>query len=98
MRRGWFLALGLFVAAATALWWHSGTTPVQAQQGRGVQWIWFNEGTPVREVPSETRYFRRTFTIDRPVQKVVDEADLDITADNAFTVWVNGALVGKGND
>src|SRR5262249_12981500 len=26
------------------------------------------------------------------------EAALDITADNEFTVWLNGTLVGKGND
>src|SRR5205807_5050613 len=63
----------------------------------GVQWIWFNEGNPLAQAPAEIRYFRRAFTIGRPGLKVVDEATLDITADNAFTVWVNGGLVGSGH-
>ncbi len=62
-----------------------------------VQWIWFDEGDPAQSAPAETRYFRKVFQIDRPVQKVVDEGTLDITADNAFTVWVNGHAVGKGD-
>src|SRR5437762_5821956 len=44
-----------------------------------VQWIWHDESGPVRAVPPGTRYFRKVFKIDRPVQKVVDEATLDIT-------------------
>ena len=59
----------------------------------GVRWIWFNEGNPPAEAPAETRYFRRTFSVDRPGLKPVEDAALDITADNGFTVWVNGALV-----
>src|SRR5438132_11275292 len=62
------------------------------------QWIWYDEGDPARGVPAATRYFRKVFKIDRPVQKVVDEATLDITADSKFTVWINGALVGSGNN
>ena len=63
-----------------------------------VQWIWHDESGPVRDVPPGTRYFRKVFKIDRPVQKVVDEATLDITADSDFTVWINGALAGSGNN
>jgi len=60
------------------------------------QWIWYPEGDATREAPVARRYFRRVFTIDRPTQIVVDEAELDIAADDAFTVWINGAPVGKG--
>ncbi|HZY86684.1 MAG TPA: HEAT repeat domain-containing protein [Gemmataceae bacterium] len=60
-----------------------------------VQWIWFDEGDPLQGAPAETRYFRRAFTLDRPG---ADEATLEITADNAYTVWVNGARVGSGSD
>ena len=28
----------------------------------------------------------------------VDEAELDITADDSFTVWINGTEVGKGDN
>jgi putative heme-binding domain-containing protein len=62
------------------------------------QWVWFNEGDPTVSAPAETRYFRRVFAINRPVPNPIDEAQLDITADNAFTVWVNGVEVGKGDD
>src|SRR5262249_38121568 len=48
--------------------------------------------------PPGTRYFRYVFRIDRPVEQPVDEGVLDITATNAFTVWVNGKQVGKGDD
>ncbi|HMC66159.1 MAG TPA: HEAT repeat domain-containing protein, partial [Gemmataceae bacterium] len=69
----------------------------RGEQTTTVQWIWFNEGDPTQAAPAETRYFRRVFVIDRPVQKVVDEGTLDITADNSFTVWVNDNEVGKGD-
>jgi putative heme-binding domain-containing protein len=90
--------IGLFVAACLAVGLAQGPWGLWAQQAGGVQWIWFNEGDPVQEAPAQTRYFRKVFAIDRPIQKPVDEATLDITADSAFTVWVNGALVGKGSD
>src|SRR5262245_10342222 len=65
-----------------------------ARADSGVQWIWPNEGDAVNSAPAGTRYFRRAFSVGR----WADEATLDITADNAFTVWVNGAKVGGGDD
>ncbi len=64
-----------------------------ADESAGVQWILFDEGNPLVEAPAATRYFRRTFSPGRPV----DEATLDLTADDAFTVWVNGVKVGSGD-
>jgi putative membrane-bound dehydrogenase-like protein len=96
MSRRWFLAaLGVLgLAVGLAGWaWHA-----LAEQPAAAQWVWFDEGDPTMSAPAETRFFRRVFTIDRPVPKPVDEATLEITADNAFTVWINGALVGKGDD
>src|SRR5208283_3048025 len=66
----------------------------QAQQGRGVQWIWFDEGNPATKAPAEARYFRRTFDVSR----VVDEASVDVAADKQFTLWLNGVEVGKGDN
>jgi putative heme-binding domain-containing protein len=59
-----------------------------------LQWIWFDEGDPARDAPAQTRFFRKSFDHNR----TVDEAILDITADDEFTVWFNGTLVGKGDD
>jgi len=88
--------LGLLVLLLVGLAWRP--WGAQAQPANGLEWIWFNEGDPTRGAPAATRYFRRAFTIDRPVQPPVDEGVLDITADNAFTVWVNGAEVGRGSE
>ncbi|MFO0809754.1 MAG: HEAT repeat domain-containing protein [Gemmataceae bacterium] len=67
-------------------------SPTPAQSG-GVQWIWFDEGDPLKDAPAGTRYFRKTLTLGG----IVDVATLDITADDAFTVWVNGTKVGSGD-
>lgn len=68
--------------------------PAAAQDGKGAQWVWYNEGNPLADAPAATRFFRRIFEIKQPVK----EASLDITADNAFTVWINGTEVGAGNE
>ena len=60
--------------------------------------IWFDEGDPLQDAPAETRFFRRTFTVARPGDASITEAALDATADNAFTVWLNGVEVGSGDD
>src|ERR1051325_10480083 len=96
MRRGLILAaLGLIVLPAA---WVERPKRALAQQGPAVQWIWFNEGAPATSAPPGLRYFRRVFNINRPVEIPVDEATLDITAADAFTVWINGARVGQGDD
>src|SRR5262245_34177433 len=86
-------AVLLLGALATFQPWGAQTKDVPGEP----QWVWFNEGDPLKSAPAETRYFRRVFTVNRPVPKPVDEATLQITADNSFTVWVNGAKVGTGN-
>src|SRR5262249_7703677 len=94
-----FLFAAFALAAALALLDSlSPNVPAQGKGAGNVQWIWFDEGDPVTNVPASTRYFRRVFTIDRDVQKPVDEAALDIPAATAYRVWVNGAEVGSGND
>jgi putative heme-binding domain-containing protein len=62
-----------------------------------MQWIWFDEGDPLASAPAETRYFRRVFDLDRPGGNALRSASLEITADNSFTVFVNGARVGSGD-
>lgn len=93
------LFLSLFALAALASLGTGLSGQGRAKAGDEVQWIWFNEGNPAAEAPTATRYFRRTFEVQTANErKPVDEAGLQITADNAFTVWVNGAEVGKGDD
>src|SRR5262245_27784708 len=74
-----------------------GSSPAEPARPAEAQWVWYDEGDPAQDAPAETRYFRRAFTVDRPGPKPADKATLDITADNRFTVWVNGAEVGSGD-
>ncbi len=63
-------------------------------QGELANWIWYPEGEPKRNAPLETRYFRRVFDLDGFLQP--EQAELAITADDKYTVWLNGELVGQG--
>src|SRR5262249_13445073 len=54
---------------------------------------------PLVKAPAGKRWFRQTFEVKTAAQQnPVDEAILEITADDRFTVWVNGTEAGKGND
>ena len=75
------ISIGLLAAILLSLPWAA-----RAQSSGDVQWIWTSEGS-LTEAPAGARYFRRTFTVNRPVPKPVDEAVLEITADNSFTAW-----------
>ena len=57
-------------------------------------WIWHAEGDPRTDAPAGSRYFRKTLTLD----KAPDAANLEITADNHFVVWINGKNVGSGDE
>lgn len=66
-----------------------GSAPVAAISTNGLKWIWY---------PGETnlpgaRYFRKTFTVSS-----VAGAQILLTADDQFALYVNGASVGTGNN
>lgn len=62
------------------------------------QWIWYN--TQKNERPSQPPpgkyYFRHDFDI--PAGRKIEKAQLLVTADEAFKLYVNGSLVGRGED
>ncbi len=60
------------------------------------KWIWFPEGEPVASAPVGIRYFRRNLTL--PDDRIISNAVCQITADNAFELFVNGTKVGQGAD
>lgn len=60
------------------------------------KWIWFPEGNPADKAPVATRYFRRAFQL--PAIGPVQSASCRISADNNFTLFVNGTSVGQGAD
>lgn len=54
----------------------------------GASWVWYPEGNPAKTAPPGNCCLRGTFTVaaDRPVKA----ASFVLTADNEFSVWVNG--------
>ncbi len=70
-----------------------------APHGRGFKfgdWIWYPEGDPSHDAPIAARYFRRDFDLPKGVEIV--SGLLDITADDKFTVWLNGKRIGDSSD
>ena len=59
-------------------------------------WIWFPEGKPATSAPVGIRYFRRT--VDLPTDRAITRALCQVTADNAFELFVNGVKAGQGSD
>ncbi len=60
------------------------------------QWIWLNEGNPAKEAPAGSPCFRRVFQV-KPAPGIAS-AEMRITADNAFELWVNGKRAGAGDN
>jgi hypothetical protein len=60
------------------------------------EWIWYPEGKPAQSAPTETRYFQRI--IDVNGTKGLKSATAAVTADNAFTLWINGKKVSEGDN
>ncbi|MDW8223253.1 MAG: c-type cytochrome [Gemmatales bacterium] len=88
----------LLISAAYVLAQAEKSKPRAPAATGGAYWIWHDEGDPTREAPEGIRYFRRVWEINRPFDIVVDEATLDITADNHFIVWVNGHRIGNAGN
>ena len=57
----------------------------------GASWIWFPAGNPADSAPVASRHFRRAF--DLPAGQEITAAEMQLTADDAFTLYVNGEEV-----
>ncbi len=59
------------------------------------KWIWSlpGEGKALNRLPAGVGYYRATF--DLPKEQKVESAEIIITADNLFTLYVNGRLSGE---
>jgi hypothetical protein len=63
---------------------------------RGCSWTWYPEGDPAQAAPPGTRYFRKQITI--PAGAKIRKAAFAGTADNSFTLLVNGQPAGQSDD
>ncbi len=59
-----------------------------SQSLTGANWVWYPEGDPASSAPAATRYFRRAF--DLPAGDQISAANFLLTADDGFTLYVNG--------
>jgi len=62
----------------------------------GAQWIWFPEATPQHDAPIAKRYFRKRLTLPKEVPLVAGR--LRVSADDRFTIFLNGRRLGTGAD
>ena len=72
--------------------------PALATQRNSVaqcEWIWYPEGSPAQSAPVGARYFKRTIKVDPT--KVLASAIAGVSADNEFTLWINGKKVSEGD-
>ena len=62
----------------------------------GCQWIWFPEGNPAKDAPTQKRFFRMPFAL--PEGKAVARARLFVSADDWFAARLNEEKLGsEGN-
>src|SRR5258707_1274796 len=65
----------------------------QPKTDPNLYWIWSQDAT-LQLAPDGSRFFRRVFD----VKGAAKTATIEITADNHFTLWINGKLVGAGDE
>jgi hypothetical protein len=71
-------------------------SPTQQGSLAESEWIWYPEGNPVQSAPPGTRYFQRIISVD--ATKVLASATSLVSADNSFTLWINGKKVSEGEN
>ncbi len=75
---------------------HVSGTRLRKSELETAKWIWSAEGRPSIVAPLGSRFFRREFVL--PADETVSAAQVFITADNGFELWVNGRAAGSGGN
>ncbi|MCE5185587.1 MAG: hypothetical protein LLF76_05620 [Planctomycetaceae bacterium] len=80
-----------------AIYWGGILSPPEVSQRPITRssWIWYPESTPAPAAPVGTRYFRHSFILDK--NKTLVSAKASITADNSFTLFINGQIAEQGD-
>ncbi|MFC9081814.1 family 78 glycoside hydrolase catalytic domain [Streptomyces sp. NPDC057062] len=73
--------------------WIGAHEKVPALRLDDANWIWYPEGNPADSAPAGTRYLRRSF--DLPDKAQISWAEMQLTADDRFTLYVNGTEVAR---
>ncbi|WP_329454185.1 family 78 glycoside hydrolase catalytic domain [Streptomyces sp. NBC_01497] len=87
-RSAWFETAFMSQDQFHGTWIGSPSTPA-ATTLTGADWIWYPEGDPADSAPAAaTRYFRRG--VDLPAGDRISSAQFELSADDSFTLYVNG--------
>lgn len=86
LRAGRFAALLLGAVACLS-------AAAEAQEGAVPHWIWHPAADGGKSFDAETRYFRKVFSVKEPSRVAVD-----VTADNEFTLYLDGQPIAEGNE
>ncbi len=70
--------------------------PTLSQLFTDCAWVWYPEGNPAQSAPPGTRYFRKVATV--PAERKITKALFAGTADNSFTLFINGQEAGHSDD
>lgn len=88
--------MGLLIASDwKARWIGLDRPPPERNDLAQSQWIWYPDGDPRRSAPVGAIHFRREFTLP---ERKVKSALCTITADNAFTLYLNDTKIGEGEE
>ncbi len=95
---GWLSAVVLGNANSPP--WITPSTPPTSGSSLTISnsyWIWTNEVTsPTSNAPAGHRAFRKT--INLPIGQLASTGTIVIDADNAYTLYINGNLIGSSGD
>ncbi|MHC4673971.1 MAG: family 78 glycoside hydrolase catalytic domain [Planctomycetota bacterium] len=72
------------------------TIPINDKDIKTANWIWYPEGNPAKSAHPGARCFRRAVML--PQDRQIKKADMVITADNRFILYINNQKVGNGNN
>lgn len=86
------IAISMGAAWIAAGWAAAATEPPDLD---GARWIWTADA-PAGHAPAGTRYFRTSFVL--PPEWDLDSGALTVTADNLFTLYLNGVRVAQRNE
>ena len=67
--------------------------PAEKAPLEGCSWVWYPESNPAVSAPAGSRYFRGRIVV--PAEGKIKAARFVLSADNEFTLWINGRKVGE---
>lgn len=88
-------SVGLLASADWSAKWITADSP-KTDSLQGLEWVWAGQPDERMMYPPGARFFRRAFAIPEDAQ--IAQAQVRMTADNSFTLFINGHEALSGQD